>query len=284
MRLRTYVSEHGKDWYTCVDPLIYAYGMGAHTGTGTSTFNVILRRGSPSAVLFDRLNGHITICRELQHNKKIHLDSGNNLNWWRLQYRANVYGSTMIQMWLQQEPKTGTDIQNSRIRIQYLVTVSAILSDVANEIAKHWYEKFLRQTSIPSKVLKFHLHAVSLEEEGFPDTVFNDFLTLSPTWTKLTKKPYKMTLTMQRLHAFWQQRNTVGDEKSMNDDATVLDEHVVSRTMRHVYTPQGRKCVVWLHIYGPADDNFKPLYHIANIFIIRYWYRLTRRRYRTRCH
>lgn len=143
------------------------------------------------------------------------------------------------------------------------------------------HNKVVRQAFGPYGELSAQRHTVTNEEEGIPNSVSIDLLTVSPTREHETDSLHKMTHTMRQQTENQQRRNVGKDAKrATRTDITVLQDYVVSRIMHHVGTPKERRYVVRWHAYDPGDNTQETPHHIPTHFACRYWIRLERIRQR----
>lgn len=115
-------------------------------------------------------------------------------------------------------------------------------SDSAREITNHQYNKLLRQTSEPYKVLSTQSHSKSNQKNHLQGAASIDCITLSHTQAKGADVSFKARQTRQALNLNEQQWKTVEKEnKSTKDNTPVPGEYVVAQLVHPMNTPQGIK-------------------------------------------
>lgn len=122
------------------------------------------------------------------------------------------------------------------------------------------YNKLLRRTSGPYRLVSVQLHTVEINEDRIPNAVSADSLKLSRTRTHVTDTKYKKMQTTRPLHEHRQQRAAVKDaKKTTKNDTAVPEQFVVSHISRHVDTPQG-KCM-WKNSTDMVNETRPSKHH-----------------------
>lgn len=243
----------------------------------------------PSAATFDRLTGSANDMQWCDTTK--YCTKAPKRNWIEESpsFKAIVLGPKTLWPYFSKSIRGEPTLKVEDYKFVDVPHPDAIASNAVDEISNHRYDKLLRRSSGPQRVLMFPPHTVSIEEDSFQSTDSIECLALSRISEQVTYKPYAMTQMTWPWNERQQQPDAGRDpKKATKGDTSARKEHVKSRIMRQRSTLLVRRIEVTVRLVvrwyrnGACDNTLDTLSHVPKHSASWYWNPLTSKHQRTR--
>lgn len=152
----------------------------------------------------------------------------------------------------EEHPQFGPTISNSWT---VLPKVSNVF-DAVNEISSSGFNKLLRRTSGPYRVLQVQLHAATIDDGVLLNTVSIDRITLAPKEGKVTENSLNTEETSRPLPERQKEhRAVIGTENATENHASVPKLNMAGQIMRNVDTPDSTKYIICCWLWPEAQHD-----------------------------
>lgn len=178
----------------------------------------------------------------------------------------------------QRPRKDNHDLKIRKVRVTFtarqyfhLARPSTTIS-AAERLATKLYNKLMPTKRGPFKIIEVSPSRITIEEEGFRNTVSVDQVTLVPL-AEYAEQQLVYT-SKQSIDERDDKADETGGHTTAEDLADALHEYAVHCVMSHKGESDNVRYVVRLYGYTFAEDRVEPLEHIPEHFITCYWGRL----------